>query len=158
MSRVGRWYGTFMRLAVLALILIGCGTGGAAGAGSAPAGRGPTSGPHGSPHAVGPKVSLVLGDKQVDVGLDEVPQADGMVSLRDLWRAGLPTDEPMLLHFDLYDLHGFNLASRPACGQLLNGTDLASARMDVRTHDVSYKESINDCYRMRAITRIVGIR
>ena len=149
-----------MRLALLACVLFACGTGGGAGAGSAPAGRGPTSGPQGPDHEVGPKVSLVLGDKQVDIGVDEVRHTGNTVALRDLWNAGMPTDNSMLLHFDLYDLRGFNLATSPACRRPLNGSDFAAARMNVRTHDVSYDEalSINDCYRMKAVTRIVGTR
>lgn len=147
-------------LTIVLLLALGCGTGGGAGAGSAPAGRGPTSGPHGDAHEVGPKVSLVLGDKQVDIGLDEVPHDGTTASLRDVWRAGMPTDDPMLLHFDLYDLHGFHIGTRAACTRLLNGSDFAAARIDVRTHDVTYDDqlSINDCYRMRAIVRIVGMR
>lgn len=145
---------------LLVLGLLGCGTGARDGAGSAPAARGPTSGP--SPaHGVGPKVSLVVGEKQVDIGLGEVaPGPDGKVRLAALWRAGMPTEEPMLLHFDLVDVHGFHLATSPACRPLLNGSDFAAAMIDVATHDVTYDAalSIQDCYRMRAVQRIVGIR
>lgn len=148
-----------MRLAVVGLAaLVACGAPARTeGAGSAPFARSTSIFPAGG---VGSKVSLVLGNKQVDIALDEVPQSNGRVRLRDLWLAGLPTDEPMLLHFDLVNHQGFTPATTQGCRQPLNGSDFRGAYMDVKTHDVGYDEGheIADCYRMRGVVRIVGMR
>lgn len=147
-----------MRLALCCLLVAACGASTRPdGAGSAPFARGTTIFP---PGQVGTKVSLAIDNKQVDVDLSEVPQKDGRVRLRDLWLAGLPTDEPMLLHFDLVNHQGFTPSTRQGCRQPLNGSDFRSASMDVKTHDVSYDDGhdIADCYRLRGVVRIVGMR
>ena len=147
-----------MRALVIAMLLGGCGVTDMTGAGAAPTARGPTTGQ--PAHGVGSRVSLVLDAKQVDIGLGEVPHEDGRVALKDLWNAGMPTEDPLLLHFDLIDVKGFRLGSHPACAPLLNGTELLAAHMDVETHDVTYDRDLPmpACYRMQAVMRIVATR
>jgi hypothetical protein len=65
-----------------------------------------------------------------------------------------------MLHFDLVGSDGFHPMSRPKCTQLLTGVEIAAARIDVITHDVSFDDGLNlpGCYRVKAVVSMDATR
>ncbi len=109
---------------------------------------------------VGPAVKVTLDGKSVDVPLAGLPHEGSTAPLTTLWRAAFPGDDPAPLHFDLTGSDGFHPASRPACGRLLTSAEVALARIDVTTHDVSYDSTLQlpGCFRVHAVVTMDGSR
>jgi hypothetical protein len=109
---------------------------------------------------VGLAVRVTLGGKSEGVALATVPLQGDSVALVDLWRAAFPGVDPGPLHFDLVGSDGFHPASRPKCTRLLTGAEVAAARIDVVTHDVSYPDALNlpGCYRVKAVVSVDATR
>jgi hypothetical protein len=109
---------------------------------------------------VGPAVRITLDGKSEEVALATVPLQGDSVALIDLWRAAFLGVDPGPLHFDLVGSDGFHPASRPKCTRLLTGVEVASARIDVVTHDVSFDDALNlpGCYRVKAVVSIDATR
>jgi len=108
----------------------------------------------------GPQVSVALDGKRVDVALAEVPHEGPAASLIQVWKVAFPAEDPTPLHFDLTGSDGFHPASRPVCARLLTGAELATARIDVATHDVSFDDALKlpGCYRVKGVVRIDASR
>ncbi len=109
---------------------------------------------------VGPDVRVALDDNEVGVALASVPHDGSSASLAAVWKLAFPAEDPTALHFDLVGSDGFHPASRPACARPLTGAEVAAARIDVVTHDVSYDDTLHlpGCYRVKAVVRVVGTR
>jgi hypothetical protein len=112
-----------------------------------------------------PPVSLViritLDGKIEEVALATVPlHDDDSVALIDLWRAAFPGVDPAPLHFDLVGSDGFHPMSRPKCTRLLTGAEVASARIDVVTHNAFFDDALNlpRCYRVKAVVSVDATR
>jgi hypothetical protein len=123
--------------------------------------------PHESDHPhelhlppVGPAVRITLDGKSEEVALATVPLQGDSVAFLDLWRAAFPGVDPGPLHFDLVGSDGFHPMSRPKCTQLLTGAEVAAARIDVVTHNVSFDDALNlaRCYRVKAVVSIDATR
>ncbi len=109
---------------------------------------------------VGPGIRVALGDKEVGVALASVPHEGATASLADVWKLAFPAEDLAPLHVDLVGSDGFHPASRPACARPLTGVEVASARIEVVTHDVAYDDALHlpGCYRVKAVVRMVGMR
>jgi hypothetical protein len=109
---------------------------------------------------VGPHLSVALEDKSEDVILANVPHEGPSVPVVQVWKAAFPGEDPASLRFDLIGSDGFHPASRPACTRLLTGGEMAAARIDVVTHDVSFDGAtkLPRCYRVKAVVRLEGSR
>jgi hypothetical protein len=105
---------------------------------------------------VGPSVHVTFEGKSADVVLATVPREGSSALLLDVWKVAFPSDDPGPLRFDLVGSDGFHPASRPKCTRLLTGTEVASARIDVVTHNVSFDDALNlpGCYRVKAVVGI----
>jgi hypothetical protein len=55
---------------------------------------------------------------------------------------------------------GFRPSARPACARPLTGSEIAAARIDVSTHDVSFDDRVKlpGCYRVKGVVRIEASR
>jgi hypothetical protein len=111
---------------------------------------------------VGPTVKVSLDGKSTEVTLTSLA-ADahaGSVPFAQVWKAAWPSEDAAPLHFDLVGSDGFRPTSKPKCARLLTGEELASARLDVTTHDLVLDESskLPGCYRVRAVIAIEGKR
>jgi hypothetical protein len=75
-------------------------------------------------------------------------------------KTAFPSADPTPLKFDLVGSDGFRPMSRPKCSRLLTGDEIARARIDPVTHDVSYDPDVQlpGCYRVRAVVRIEAAR
>ena len=109
---------------------------------------------------VGLAVRITLDGKSEEVALATVPLQGDSVALIDLWKAAFPGVDPAPLHFDLVGSDGFHPASRPKCTRLLTGAEVAAARIDVVTHDVSYPDALSlpGCYRVKAVVSVDATR
>jgi len=109
---------------------------------------------------VGPRVSASLDGKTAEVVLADVPHTGAAASLAQVWKVAFPAEDATLLHFDLVGSDGFRPASRPACTRLLTGAEIAAARIDVVTHDVSFDSvaKLPGCYRVKAVVRLEASR
>jgi len=109
---------------------------------------------------VGPSVRVTLDGKTADVALAGVPHEGSSAPLLAMWKVAFPSEDPTLLHFDLVGSDGFHPASRPKCTRLLTGVDVATARIDVMTHDVSFEDGSNlpGCYRVKAVVSMDATR
>lgn len=69
-------------------------------------------------------------------------------------------EDPSPLRFDIVGSDGFRPTSKPKCERLLTGRELASARLDVTTHDLLLDGGLKlpGCYRVRAVVAIEGKR
>jgi hypothetical protein len=107
-----------------------------------------------------PQVSVALDGKQVDVVLADVPHDGAAAPLGRVWASAFPTQDASPLHFDLLGSDGFHPSSRPACARLLTGAEVAAARIDVATHDVSFDDGVKlpGCYRVKGAVRIEASR
>ena len=96
----------------------------------------------------------------MDVALASLPHAGGSARLIELWKAAFPGEDAAGLHFDLVGSDGFHPAARPKCARLLGGAELAAARIDVVSHDVSFDEGteLPGCYRVKALVRMDATR
>jgi hypothetical protein len=107
---------------------------------------------------VGPSVRLSLDGKPANVDLASLPLETGShaVPFVQLWRAAWPSEDPTPLQFDFVGSDGFRPMSRPKCTRLLTGAELATARMDVVTHDLSLDDALNlpGCYRVHAVVAV----
>jgi hypothetical protein len=109
---------------------------------------------------VGLAVRVTLDGKSNEVALATVPLQGDSVALVDLWRAAFPGVDPGPLHFDLVGSDGFHPASRPKCTRLLTGAEVATARIDVVTHNVSFDDALKlpGCYRVKAVVSVDATR
>ncbi|HTE45607.1 MAG TPA: hypothetical protein VK636_10220 [Gemmatimonadaceae bacterium] len=109
---------------------------------------------------VGRRVSISLDGKTVEVALANVPHSGASALLPQVLKVAFPAEDTTLLHFDFIGSDGFHPASRPACTRLLTGAEMASARIDVVTHDVSFDDvaRLPGCYRVKAVVRIEASR
>lgn len=157
--------------ALLAALLVGCASAPASPPSSAPPpAPGPSSSTDTAPDAehhhelhlppVGPSVQVSLGDKHADVALAALPHDGPTVPLLQVWKAAFATEDPAALRFNLFGSDGFHPQARSKCPALLTGGQIAAARIDVATHDVSYDDALNlpGCYRVKAVVRIEASR
>jgi hypothetical protein len=109
---------------------------------------------------VGPSVHVTLDGRAADVVLANVPHDGSSAPLPELWKVAFPSEDPKMLHFDLVGSDGFHPMSRPKCTQLLTGVEIAAARIDVITHDVSFDDGLNlpGCYRVKAVVSMDATR
>ncbi len=111
---------------------------------------------------VGTAVKVSLDGKSTDVTLSSLAPdaAAGSVSFAQLWKAAWPSEDPSPLRFDIVGSDGFHPTSKPKCERLLTGRELASARLDVTTHDLLLDGGLKlpGCYRVRAVVAIEGKR
>jgi hypothetical protein len=125
----------------------------------------PSQPEHEPPHElhlppVSASVTVVLDGKSVNVSLPSLSQDGGVATVAQLWRAAWPSEDPAPLRFDLVGSDGFRPMSRPKCTRLLTGAEIAAARIDVITHDVTYDDALQlpGCYRVKAVVRLEGSR
>jgi hypothetical protein len=106
------------------------------------------------------QVSVALDGKQVDVVLADVPHDGPAAPLARVWASAFPTQDLAALHFDLVGSDGFHPSSRPACARPLTGAEIAAARIDIATHDVSFEDAVKlpGCYRVKGVVRIEASR
>jgi hypothetical protein len=106
---------------------------------------------------VGPQVTVTLDGKRADVAVAELPQG---ATLAQLFKTAFPSEDPAILHFDLFGSDGFHPAARPACARLLTGAEVAAAQLDPATHNVSFDDALKlpGCYRVKALVRIDATR
>jgi hypothetical protein len=109
---------------------------------------------------VGPLVRVTLDGKSVEVPLSSLPHDGTVAPLLGLWRAAWPTEDASLLHFDLTGSDGFHPSSRPPCARWLTGAEIATAHIDLVTHDVSFDDAVKlpGCYRVKAVVAMEGVR
>jgi hypothetical protein len=109
---------------------------------------------------VGPAIRVTLDGKSEDVALATVPLQGESVALIDVWRAAFPGVDSRPLHFDFVGSDGFHPMSRAKCARLLTGAEVATARIDVVTHNVSFDDAFNlpGCYRVKAVVSIDATR
>jgi hypothetical protein len=109
---------------------------------------------------VGPSVHVTLDGKATDVVLSTVPHEGTSAALIGLWNVAFPSEDPAPLHFDLVGSDGFHPASRPKCTRPLTGAEVAAARIDVATHNVSYPDALNlpGCYHVKAVVSLDATR
>jgi len=116
---------------------------------------------HGELHLppVGPSVRVTFEGKSSEVVMTSLAPT-GPVPLLALFHAAWPQADPAALHFDLTGSDGFHPASRPPCVRLLTGAEIAAARIDVVTHDVSFDETVQlpGCYRVHAVVAMDGTK
>jgi hypothetical protein len=110
----------------------------------------------------GASVKVSLAGKSADVTLSSLP-ADGApptVSFAQLWKAAWPAEDPAALHFNFVGSDGFRPSSKPKCARPLTGRELASARLDVATHDLllAGAPDLPGCYRVHAVVAIEAAR
>ena len=105
-------------------------------------------------------MTVAFDGKTTDVALASLPHEGSSASLAQIWKVAFPDVDPGPLHFDLTGSDGFHPASRPACARLLTGAEVATARLDVSAHDVSFDDSLKlpGCYRVKAVVRIDASR
>jgi hypothetical protein len=117
---------------------------------------------HHEPHLPlpGPTVHVTLDGKSVDVLLPSVPHDGSSVSVTQLWKAAWPSEDPAPLHFDLVGSDGFHPTSRPSCPRLLTGAEIAAARIEVVTHDITFDDALKlpGCYRVKAVVQMDATR
>jgi hypothetical protein len=122
----------------------------------------PEAQPHHELHLppVGPAVHVAFDGRSVPVVLADLPRDGGASSLMQLWTVAFPAEDAALLHFALLGSDGFRPASRPKCARLLTSDEIASARIDAVTHDVSFADGVElpGCYRVKALVGIEGVR
>jgi hypothetical protein len=109
---------------------------------------------------VGPSVFVKLDGKGTDVVLATLPHEGTAASLLQLWRAAFPSEDAAPLHFDLIGSDDFHPASRAKCTRLLTGAEIATAHIDIVTHNVSFDEGVNlpGCYRVKAVVTMDVLR
>jgi hypothetical protein len=109
---------------------------------------------------VGPSVTASLDGKPLEVVLGNVAHDGPSASLVQVWKSAFPSEDPTALHFDLVGSDGFHPGSRPACARLLTGAEMAIARIDLVTHNVTFggDSSLPGCYRVKAVVRIDASR
>ena len=107
-----------------------------------------------------PSVTVLFADQRVDVTLAPLAQGASSIPLLQLWKAAFPKQDPSALQFDLFGSDGFHPASRPPCTRLLSATQLAAARLDVQSHDISFDDSspLPGCYHVHGVVRIQATR
>jgi len=89
------------------------------------------------------------------------PSGGGSAPLVSLWKAAWPTEDPLPLHFDVWGSDGFHPAARPPCAaRLLTGAEVALARIDLATHDISFDKAVGlpGCYHVHAVVALDGVR
>ncbi len=108
----------------------------------------------------GPTVHVTLDGKSVDVSLPSVPHEGSSVPVAQLWKAAWPSEDPATLHFDLVGSDGFHPTSRPSCARLLTAVEIAAARIDVVTHDITFDDALKlpGCYRVHAVVQMDATR
>lgn len=111
---------------------------------------------------VGPSVTVRFEGKDVDVPLAAAPgqTTQSPIALLDVWKAAFPSEDSAPLHFDLVGSDGFHPASRPKCVRSLTGGEVAKARLDPVTHNVSFDAGLDlpGCYRVKAVVRVEALR
>jgi hypothetical protein len=149
---------TLGRYLALTIVLTGC----APGHAETPA---PAAEPHHELHLppVGPTVHVTLDGKTSDIVLASIPRnsaASASASLLEVWKAAFPGQDPAPLNFDLVGSDGFHPSSRPKCARLLTGAEIAAARIDVASHDVSWGDALAlpGCYRVKAVVSMDATR
>jgi hypothetical protein len=108
-------------------------------------------------------VHVTLDGNARDIVLATVPRESPertSASLVELWRAAFPGQGALPLHFDLVGSDGFHPSSRPKCARLLTGAEVAAARIDVTSHDVSFDDALHlpGCYRVKAVVSVDATR
>jgi hypothetical protein len=110
----------------------------------------------------GASVKVTLDGTPADVVLSSIPAdgAPGSVSFLRLWKAAWPSQDPSQLRFDFVGSDGFRPTSRSKCTRLLTGGELASARLEIATHDLVLDEAskLPGCYKVRAVVAIEATR
>jgi hypothetical protein len=111
---------------------------------------------------VGPTVAVALDGQTASVDLASIPGEVGStrVLLLTVVKTAFPSVDRKPLTFDLVGSDGFRPMSRPMCTRLLTSDEIARARIDRVTHDVSYDPDLQlpGCYRVRAVVRIEATR
>ncbi len=109
---------------------------------------------------VGPSVRITLDGKTADVVLSTLPHEGRSTTLGEVWKLAFPAEDAAPLHFDLVGSDGFHPASRPKCARLLTGGEIAAARIDVVSHDVSFDDATDlpRCYRVKALVGMTATR
>jgi hypothetical protein len=81
------------------------------------------------------------------------------VPLLAIWATAWPEQDPAPLRFDFVGSDGFRSTTRPKCARPLSGAELASARVDVATHDLLLDDpALPGCYRVHALVAIDAAR
>jgi hypothetical protein len=109
---------------------------------------------------VGQSVRVSFDGKAADIVLSTVPHEGASAPLTQLWKLAFPSEDAVPLHFDLVGSDGFHPGSRPRCARLLTGAEIATARIDVVTHDVSFDQGLDlpGCYRVKAVVSVEATR
>jgi hypothetical protein len=109
---------------------------------------------------VGPAVRVSFDGRSVDVPLASLARDAASAPLLDLWKAAWAGIDAANLRFDLTGSDGFHPASRPLCARLLTGAEVAAARIDLVTHDVSFDPTLQlpGCYRVKAVVAMDAVR
>ena len=110
---------------------------------------------------VGPTIRVTLAGKSVEIPVSSLPNDGGSAPLVSLWKAAWPTEDPLPLHFDVWGSDGFHPAARPPCAaRLLTGAEVALARIDLATHDISFDKAVGlpGCYHVHAVVALDGVR
>lgn len=123
---------------------------------SADAGMGEDDHHHNPIPPAGAEVKITFGGKESTVKVAELPQTGGQVSLTTIIKKALPNQDPAPLKYDLVGSDGFHVGSRPACNRPLTGAEIATGKMDMVSHNVSYDagSQLPGCYRVRAVVKI----
>ena len=132
---------------------------------AAPASSGGAAGAAGGEHhhhevklaPAGPNVTVSLDGKPTDIVLASVPHEGASAPLLlTLWKTAFPNEDPSALHFDMFGSDGFHPASRPTCARVLTGADLATSRIDLATHDLTFDadSKLPGCYRVKGVVRV----
>ncbi len=107
---------------------------------------------------VGPQMSVAFDGRQVELTLTELSHGSATIPLLDLWRAAYPNQDPTPLIFDLFGSDGFHPSARPPCARPLTAQLLATAHINVVSHDITFdpKNDLPGCYRVHAVVRFEG--
>jgi hypothetical protein len=105
-------------------------------------------------------VKVTLDGKSADVALATLAHEGTAAPLAALFQAAWPGQDPRALHFDLTGSDGFHPASRTPCAALLTSAQIAAARIDVVSHDVSFDSTLQlpGCYRVKAVVAMDAVR
>ena len=112
---------------------------------------------------VGPTIRVTLAGTSIEVPTSSLASdaTGGSAPLLSLWKAAWPSEDPLPLHFDLWGSDGFHPAARPPCAaRLLTGAEVALARIDLTTHDISFDKTVAlpGCYHVHAVVAMDGVR